>query len=205
METQLTLAMMNDELGQARTSKKEFLDKIESIIPWDTFKGIIAPCYYKKACQQALRRTKTACSNRKSNRERTLSSLLTSQPVRLTPGQRMKSWKFSSDCINRARRSLSSRTTWAWHSSARECLKSEMGELSNKRKWFIVWRSGNSEYISLNLGYASNIIIYSLCYILPSSFLFVNSIEFLCKPMYGWLRRKPGKPSGGISGDRQSR
>ncbi|MCI6890271.1 MAG: hypothetical protein MR836_08915, partial [Ruminococcus sp.] len=29
METQLTLAMMNDELGQARTSKKEFLDKIE--------------------------------------------------------------------------------------------------------------------------------------------------------------------------------
>ena len=28
METQLKLAMMNDELGQARTSKKEFLDKI---------------------------------------------------------------------------------------------------------------------------------------------------------------------------------
>ena len=32
METQLKLVMMNDELGQARTSKKEFLDKIESII-----------------------------------------------------------------------------------------------------------------------------------------------------------------------------
>ena len=47
METQLTLAMMNDELGQVRTSKKEFLDKIESIIPWDTFVGIIEPCYYK--------------------------------------------------------------------------------------------------------------------------------------------------------------
>ena len=47
METQLTLAMMNDELGQARTSKKEFLDKIERIIPWDTFVGIIEPCYYK--------------------------------------------------------------------------------------------------------------------------------------------------------------
>ena len=47
METQLTLAMMNDELGQARTSKKEFLEKIESIIPWDTFVGIIEPCYYK--------------------------------------------------------------------------------------------------------------------------------------------------------------
>ena len=47
METQLKLVMMNDELGQARTSKKEFLDKIESIIPWDTFVGIIEPCYYK--------------------------------------------------------------------------------------------------------------------------------------------------------------
>ena len=47
METQLKLAMMNDELWQARTSKKEFLDKIERIIPWDTFIGIIEPCYYK--------------------------------------------------------------------------------------------------------------------------------------------------------------
>ena len=47
METQLKLAMMNDELGQARTSKKEFLDKIESIIPWDKFIEIIEPCYYK--------------------------------------------------------------------------------------------------------------------------------------------------------------
>ena len=47
METQLKLAMMNDELGQARTSKKEFLDKIERIIPWDTFIGLIEPCYYK--------------------------------------------------------------------------------------------------------------------------------------------------------------
>jgi len=47
METQLTLTMMNDELGQARTSKKEFLDKIERIIPWDTFIGIIEPCYFK--------------------------------------------------------------------------------------------------------------------------------------------------------------
>ena len=47
---QLKLAMMNDELGQARTSKKEFLDKIESIIPWDTFVGIIEPCYYKGEC-----------------------------------------------------------------------------------------------------------------------------------------------------------
>ena len=47
METQLTLAMMNDELGQARTSKKEFLNKIENIIPWTDFLKMIEPCYYK--------------------------------------------------------------------------------------------------------------------------------------------------------------
>ena len=47
METQLKLAMMNDEPGQARTSKKEILDKIESIIPLDKFIEIIEPCYYK--------------------------------------------------------------------------------------------------------------------------------------------------------------
>ena len=36
METQLTLTMMNDELGKVKTSKKSF-GKIESIIPWDTY------------------------------------------------------------------------------------------------------------------------------------------------------------------------
>ena len=50
METQLKLAMMNDELGQARPSKKEFLDKIESFFLWDTFVGIPEPCYYKGEC-----------------------------------------------------------------------------------------------------------------------------------------------------------
>jgi hypothetical protein len=33
MERQMTLAELNDELGAARTNKKEFLDKLESIIP----------------------------------------------------------------------------------------------------------------------------------------------------------------------------
>ena len=47
METQLTLAMMKDELVQARTSKKEFLNRIEYIIPWTEFLKMIEPCYYK--------------------------------------------------------------------------------------------------------------------------------------------------------------
>jgi IS5 family transposase len=47
MERQMTLAELNDELGAARTNKKEFLDKLESIIPWDNFIKIIQPSYYK--------------------------------------------------------------------------------------------------------------------------------------------------------------
>ena len=39
--------MINDELANAKTSKKEFLDKMEELIPWDEFIGIIKPVYYK--------------------------------------------------------------------------------------------------------------------------------------------------------------
>jgi IS5 family transposase len=47
MKRQMTLAELNDELGAARANKKEFLDKLESIIPWDNFIKIIQPSYYK--------------------------------------------------------------------------------------------------------------------------------------------------------------
>lgn len=47
MNRQMTLAEINDELGTARTNKKKFLDKLESIIPWETFIEIIKPSYYK--------------------------------------------------------------------------------------------------------------------------------------------------------------
>ena len=30
----MTLAEMNDEFGAARTNKREFLEKMDSIIPW---------------------------------------------------------------------------------------------------------------------------------------------------------------------------
>lgn len=46
----MTLASMNDELGAARTSKKEFLNKIERIIPWKAFVEEIRPHYYKGEC-----------------------------------------------------------------------------------------------------------------------------------------------------------
>lgn len=43
----MTLAEINDELGAARTNKKEFLEKLEAIIPWETFLELILPSYYK--------------------------------------------------------------------------------------------------------------------------------------------------------------
>ena len=47
MNKQLTLSYFNDELAQAQTSKKTFLEQIERIIPWDQWLEIIKPCYYK--------------------------------------------------------------------------------------------------------------------------------------------------------------
>lgn len=47
MKRQMTLAEINDEFGAARTNKKEFLEKMDAIIPWETFKKIVQPCYYK--------------------------------------------------------------------------------------------------------------------------------------------------------------
>lgn len=39
--------MLNDELLQVRTKKKEFLEQIESIVPWGEWITLIRPCYYK--------------------------------------------------------------------------------------------------------------------------------------------------------------
>lgn len=47
MNKQMTLSMINDELAAAKTSKKEFLDKIEKLIPWSKWIEIIKPIYYK--------------------------------------------------------------------------------------------------------------------------------------------------------------
>ena len=43
----MTLEEINDELGAARTNKKEFLEKLETIIPWETFFELIQPSCYK--------------------------------------------------------------------------------------------------------------------------------------------------------------
>ncbi len=43
----MELAEINDEFGAARTNKKEFLEKMDRIIPWVTFVKLVQPYYYK--------------------------------------------------------------------------------------------------------------------------------------------------------------
>ena len=47
MDRQMTLAEMNDEFGAARTNKKEFLEKMDQIIPWEEIISLVQPFYYK--------------------------------------------------------------------------------------------------------------------------------------------------------------
>ena len=43
----MALAEINDEFGAAKTNKKEFLEKMDRIIPWVTFVKLVQPYYYK--------------------------------------------------------------------------------------------------------------------------------------------------------------
>jgi len=47
MNKQLSLSALTDELAQAKTRKKEFLEQMEALIPWAEWIGIIQPYYYK--------------------------------------------------------------------------------------------------------------------------------------------------------------
>lgn len=46
MNRQISLGALSDELSQAKTKKKEFLEQIDRIIPWGEWMGIIKPYYY---------------------------------------------------------------------------------------------------------------------------------------------------------------
>ena len=43
----MSLSGLIDELSQARTKKKEFLEQMERLIPWGEWVAEIKPCYYK--------------------------------------------------------------------------------------------------------------------------------------------------------------
>ncbi len=47
MNKQMSLSGLMDELSQARTKKKDFLEQMERLIPWGEWIEEIRPCYYK--------------------------------------------------------------------------------------------------------------------------------------------------------------
>ena len=47
MNKQMSLSIFHDELKEAKTHKREFLEQIERIIPWGELEKLIRPCYYK--------------------------------------------------------------------------------------------------------------------------------------------------------------
>ena len=47
MNKQMSLSGLMDELSQARTKKKEFLEQMDQLIPWEKWVEEIRPCYYK--------------------------------------------------------------------------------------------------------------------------------------------------------------
>ena len=47
MIKQITLSELSDELAQTKTKKKEFLNRIDRIVPWGEWIKIIEPPYYK--------------------------------------------------------------------------------------------------------------------------------------------------------------
>jgi len=46
MIKQITLSELNDEMAQAKTKKKEFLNRIERLVPWAEWLKILDPHYY---------------------------------------------------------------------------------------------------------------------------------------------------------------
>jgi len=46
MNKQKTLSAVTEELAQVRRRKKEFLERMNRIIPWSEWIGIIRPYYY---------------------------------------------------------------------------------------------------------------------------------------------------------------
>ena len=58
MIKQITLSELSDELAQTKTKKKEFLNRIERIVPWDEWLKIIDPHYSIKESGEISRMAK---------------------------------------------------------------------------------------------------------------------------------------------------
>ena len=49
MDKQLNLSFIHDELKEVKTHKREFLEKMDAIMPWGQLYELVKPCYYEGA------------------------------------------------------------------------------------------------------------------------------------------------------------
>ena len=49
MNKQLSLSFLYDELKEVKTHKREFLEKMDDIMPWEELYELVKPCYYEGA------------------------------------------------------------------------------------------------------------------------------------------------------------
>ena len=49
MNKQMSLSFIHDELKEVKTHKREFLEKMDAILPWEQLYELVKPCYYEGA------------------------------------------------------------------------------------------------------------------------------------------------------------
>ena len=45
----MSLSFIHDELKEIKTHKREFLEKMDAILPWEQLYELVKPCYYEGA------------------------------------------------------------------------------------------------------------------------------------------------------------
>ena len=43
----MSLSFIHDELKEVKTHKREFLEKMDAILPWEQLYDLVKPCYYE--------------------------------------------------------------------------------------------------------------------------------------------------------------
>ena len=52
MNKQMSLSFIHDELKEVKTHKREFLEKMDAILPWEQLYDLVKPCYIMKECAE---------------------------------------------------------------------------------------------------------------------------------------------------------
>lgn len=60
----MSLSFIHDELKEVKTHKREFLEKMDAILPWEQLYELVKPCYYEGA--RGNRSCKIYCVNSQS-------------------------------------------------------------------------------------------------------------------------------------------